>query len=214
MTNKAKKQSQKSILSLGNKPLTAWTVFFSLIILILTLLGFNIDTTSLDKILYQLEPSMEIVRNNKPNGLSGSQKTGKVQRVIDGDTLELEDGKRVRYLMIDTPETKKPGTPVQCYGPEAFAFNKLMVENKQITMIPDKEATDKYGRELYFIFLNGANTADVNQSLNAELVKKGYARTVSYSPNTTYKKEFEALQLEAQKNKLGVWSSCSKPFEE
>jgi micrococcal nuclease len=136
-----------------------------------------------------------------------------VNRVIDGDTVVLADGRTIRYLDIDTPETKKPNTPVMCYGPEASEYNKFLVEGKQVIIVPDKEKTDQYGRELRFIFLMGKNTDKIEQSINADLVLKGFARNRSYSPNTTFEKQFSDFNYKAQKDNLGVWN-CPKPFEE
>ena len=206
--------SKKQKLNLGKLPVSyIYSGILVVLIAILVVLGLNLDLAAIDKELYELQNSIQVP--SAPSiPTTGEAKTAKVQRVIDGDTLELEDGRRVRYLMIDTPETKKPGTPVMCYGPEASAFNKLMAENKIVNLVPDKRPTDRYGRELYFIFLSGANTKDISQSLNAELVKKGYARSSAYAPNTTYKAEFQKFQNEAQSNKLGAWANCPKPFEE
>jgi micrococcal nuclease len=136
-----------------------------------------------------------------------------VNRVIDGDTVILSDGRTIRYLDIDTPETKKPNTPVMCFGPEAAEYNKLLVEGKQVVMVPDKEKTDQYGRELRFIFLVGKDNTKIDQSVNADMVIKGFARSRSYAPNTTYEKEFSDFNYKAQKDNLGVWK-CPKPFEE
>jgi micrococcal nuclease len=136
-----------------------------------------------------------------------------VNRVIDGDTVILSDGRTIRYLDIDTPETKKPNTPVMCFGPEAAEYNKLLVEGKKVVMVPDKEKTDQYGRELRFIFLVGKDTNRIEQSVNADMVVKGFARNRSYSPNTTYEKEFNDFNYKAQRENIGVWR-CPKPFEE
>ena len=137
-----------------------------------------------------------------------------VNRVVDGDTIVLEDGRSVRYLYIDTPETKKPNEPVYCYGPEASAYNKKLVENKEVILVPDKEKTDRYGRTLALIYLPGEDTSDPTKSINAKLVQNGFARSVSYSPNTTFKKDFETLEQKAQQRKKGLWGACDKPFEE
>jgi micrococcal nuclease len=136
-----------------------------------------------------------------------------INRVIDGDTVLLQDGRTVRYLNIDTPETKKPNTPVQCYGKEASDFNRGLTEGKTVTIVAEKELQDRYGRELRFIFLKGKNVDDITQSVNAQMVQKGFARSSIYSPNNRFEKEFISLEQSAQKKDLGVWK-CPKPFEE
>jgi endonuclease YncB( thermonuclease family) len=147
------------------------------------------------------------------NNDSGIEES-KITRVIDGDTVELEDGRKVRYLYIDTPETKKPQTKVQCFGLEAYTFNKTIAEGKMVQLISDKEPQDKYGRDLRLIFLAGQNTEDVENSLNAIMVKQGFARASIYKPNVKYETLFYKLQREAQNNKVGLWEACPRPFEE
>ena len=137
-----------------------------------------------------------------------------VMRSVDGDTVELKDGRKVRFLNMDTPETVKINTPIMCYGPEAKDASKKLVEGKTVYIVSDKEKTDRYGRELRFIYLNveDAKNKKIDASVNSLLVKGGYAQAKAYSPNTTYKKDFERWMLEAQSQKLGVWGKCDKPF--
>ena len=147
---------------------------------------------------------------------NSDEKVEKVQvnRVVDGDTVELLDGRKVRYLNVDTPETVKAGTSVKCFGPEASEFNKkLMTKGRDVWMTSDKAKTDRYGRELRFMFLT-ENTSDMGQSVNATLVKMGFGQAKFYSPNTTFKKDFEKWQFDAQQKPVGIWKSCPKPFAE
>ena len=137
-----------------------------------------------------------------------------VNRVIDGDTVVLDDGRTIRYLNADTPETKKPNTVVQCYGPDASSYNKSLVEGKNVLLKADKENEDRYGRDLRFVFLEGKNTDNIENSVNAILVKSGYARSVIIKPNNTYESLFQKLQYDAQTQKIGLWGKCTKPFEE
>jgi micrococcal nuclease len=164
--------------------------------------------------LFGLSDIQHIISPSK-NTKANSPKVEKVNvnRVIDGDTIILSDGRTIRYLNMDTPETKKPNTPVMCFGPEASEFNKALVEGKEVSIVADKENTDKYGRELRFVFLAGKDTNNIEQSVNAQLVERGFARSKAYAPNTTYEKQFADLEYKAQKNQIGVWK-CPKPFEE
>jgi micrococcal nuclease len=138
-----------------------------------------------------------------------------VEDIIDGDTLVTNTGRRIRYLNVDTPETVKVNTPVMCYGKEAKAKNQELVEKKNIWLAFDKEKRDRYDRELAFIFLDKADAENkrIENSVNAKLVKGGFARAISYSPNTTYKNDFNAWMVEAQEKNKGVWEKCKKPFQ-
>lgn len=156
-------------------------------------------------------------------GISGQKSTRQIDqnveevvvlRSVDGDTVELKDGRKIRFLNMDTPETVKLNTPIMCYGIEAKNASKKLVEGKTVYIVSDKAKTDRYGRELRFIYLNAedAKAKKIETSVNAILVQGGYAQAKAYSPNTTYKKDFDKWMFEAQNKKLGVWSKCEKPF--
>src|SRR5690349_13538593 len=85
-----------------------------------------------------------------PPGYSGP---ATVARVIDGDTIELTSGDRVRYIGMDTPETVDPRKTVQCFGKEASAANRALVEGKVVTLVPDVEDRDMYDRFLRYVYL-------------------------------------------------------------
>lgn len=80
--------------------------------------------------------------------------TVKVKRVVDGDTIELENGERLRYIGIDTPETKHPTKPVQCYGEDAYQINKKLVEGKTVKLVKDISEVDKYKRLLRYVYVS------------------------------------------------------------
>lgn len=122
-----------------------------------------------------------------------------VDRVIDGDTIELSTGERVRYIGIDTPETVHPSKPVEYYGKEASEFNKRLVEGKQVRLEFDIQLTDKYGRTLAYVYLMDGTF------VNAELVKQGYARVSTYPPNVKHTDEFLSLEREARGGRRGLW---------
>ena len=128
-----------------------------------------------------------------------SAHAAKVIRVIDGDTIELEGGVKVRYIGIDTPETVHPSKPVQFMGKEASAFNRQLVEGKDVRLEYDVQRTDKYGRTLAYVYVG-------DTFVNAELVKQGYAQIMTIPPNVKYQDLFLKLQKEAREAKLGLWS--------
>ncbi|MEA3494250.1 MAG: thermonuclease family protein [Candidatus Margulisiibacteriota bacterium] len=121
-----------------------------------------------------------------------------VTRVIDGDTIELANGERVRYIGIDTPETKHPEKPVQYFGKEAYEANKKLVEGKKVRLEFDVQKRDKYGRILAYVYVD-------NIFVNAWLVENGYAYAATYPPNVKYQESFLKLQKEARKNKRRLW---------
>ena len=127
-----------------------------------------------------------------------------VKNVIDGDTIELEDGRMVRYIGIDTPETRiKQKDNTWLYQPEIYAekakeFNRKLVEGKRIRLEYDVVQKDKYDRSLAYIFAG-------NTFVNAELIKQGYALLFTIPPNVQYIDLFVKLQKEARENKRGIW---------
>jgi len=124
----------------------------------------------------------------------------KVKRVIDGDTIELENGSKVRLIGVNTPETTHPSKGVEYYGKEASNFTRRMVEGKQIQIMFDIQRVDRYGRLLAYVFL------DDSTFLNAELLKQGYAKISTYPPNIKYVEKFKQLEQEARENARGLWA--------
>ncbi|MEM1312761.1 MAG: thermonuclease family protein [Patescibacteria group bacterium] len=139
---------------------------------------------------------------------------GRVNRVIDGDTMVLDDGRVIRYLNVDTPETKKPNTLVQCYGVQAASYNYQLVYNKQVVLVSDKEDQDRYGRYLRFVFLKGRDYSKIENSVNAILVREGLGRAQIINPNNAFENKFTEIQESAKLAGKGVWGGCEKPFEE
>lgn len=126
-----------------------------------------------------------------------------VARVIDGDTIELGDGERLRYIGIDTPEEVDPRKPAQCFAKQATARNKELVENKDIIFYKDISNRDRYGRLLGFVYL-----AD-GTFVNATLVSQGYAFAYPYKPDISKAKEFQYAQNFAREHDFGLWAACS-----
>jgi micrococcal nuclease len=131
---------------------------------------------------------------------------GQVVRVVDGDTIRVRlDGgrtERVRYIGIDTPESVKPGTPVQCFAKKASHFNASLVSGRQVTLKTDAEERDRYGRLLAYVYADG-------RFVNRELVARGYARTLTIPPNVAHADEFARLARRAREAGVGLWQACS-----
>ena len=123
----------------------------------------------------------------------------RVTRVIDGDTVVIDNGCRVRYIGVDTPETRHPKKGVEYFGKEASDFNRRLVAGKKIRLEYDAEKFDKYGRLLAYVYADGV-------FVNAELVVAGYARARPVPPNTKHADLFLDLQSKAKAGKKGLWS--------
>jgi micrococcal nuclease len=134
---------------------------------------------------------------------------GRVTRVVDGDTVKvrLADGRgtrTVRYIGVDTPESVKPGEPVQCFAKQASAFNERLVRGRRVRLKLGRERTDRYGRMLAYVYVRGAS----GRFVNGELVRRGYARTLEIPPNTDFADRFDRLQRQARERGRGLWRVC------
>jgi micrococcal nuclease len=130
-----------------------------------------------------------------------------VARVIDGDTIEVViDGQQhtLRYIGIDTPETMHPTRGEEPFGKEATEANRRLVEGKQVRLVKDVSETDRYGRLLRYVFIEGDDGTEV--FVNLELVRQGYARASTYPPDVAHQEEFRAAEREAQEAARGLWA--------
>lgn len=121
-----------------------------------------------------------------------------VTRIVDGDTVELSDGRKVRYIGIDTPEIS--GTK-ECFGDEAKAKNQALVENKTVSLEKDVSETDRYGRLLRYVYVDG-------QMVNELLVAEGYAQASTYQPDVKYQEKLAAAETNARTQGLGLWGTA------
>jgi micrococcal nuclease len=127
-----------------------------------------------------------------------------VMRAVDGDTIEVSlDGRveDVRYIGVDTPETVKPDTPVQCFGPQASRFNHALVERRRVRLVFGVERRDVYGRLLAYVYLDG-------HLVNAELIRRGLARTLTIPPNDRFAGRLKRLEMAAARAGRGLWGAC------
>ena len=141
----------------------------------------------------------------EPSHFQRTQAT--VVRAIDGDTIEVRIGTeiyRLRYIGMNTPETVDPRRPVQCFGKEASIKNKELVSGKTVELEKDVSETDRYGRLLRYVYVDGVMT-------NAELVRLGYARATSYPPDVKHQDTFRRLEAEARNAGRGLWANNACP---
>jgi micrococcal nuclease len=137
---------------------------------------------------------------------AGGADTGSVVKVVDGDTIHVQVGDRrekVRYIGVDTPETKHPTKGVQCFGQKASEFNASLVAGERVRLVRDVEERDRYGRLLAYVYR-------VRDGLfvNAELARLGYAQPLSIPPDVRFADRFAALAREAREQGRGLWSAC------
>lgn len=124
---------------------------------------------------------------------------GTVVQVIDGDTVELESGARIRYLLVDTPENT---TDVECYGPESTQFNADLVEGEDVALSYDEECVDDYGRVLAYVSVG-------DREINSLLVERGFGCALYIPPNGQERRdEFESLEARARADSRGLWGAC------
>ncbi|MEX0992867.1 MAG: thermonuclease family protein [Solirubrobacterales bacterium] len=173
------------------KQATSWIVLFAL----LTVVGLG---------------DLELLPHGKDPALTaGASVTARVRRVVDGDTvvvsLDRANAQRtLRYIGVDTPETVKPGEPPQCFGKAASNFNRRLVEGERVHLEVGREAFDRYGRLLAYVRLVDPPATFVN----AELMARGYARTLAIPPNTKFATRFATLQRSARTRAFGLWRAC------
>lgn len=134
----------------------------------------------------------------------------KVVRVIDGDTIEIEGKVKVRYVGIDTPELHHPKKQIECFGTEAYAKNKELVEGKEVLLEKDVSNTDRYGRLLRYVYLPADNQETKKEAMfvNDFLVRQGYAYIATFPPDVKYQQVFLGAQQEARTKNRGLWKSC------
>jgi micrococcal nuclease len=147
--------------------------------------------------LGQSSPPYELIGNNAV--------TATVVRVVDGDTIDVvfastTDPVRVRYIGVDTPELYQGQDP-ECGSSEASAYNSALVMGRVVELVSDQDDTDRYGRLLRYVYVD-----DI--MVNEQLVRDGYATTMTIRPNVTHADRFMALARQAMTDKVGIWQDC------
>ena len=126
--------------------------------------------------------------------------TGVVDRVIDGDTIVLQSGVKIRYLLINAPETTDGHH--DCYGENASQYNSDLVLGKTVQLSYDVECEDRYGRTLAYVSVDG-------QEVNSLMIQRGYACLLHIPPDGDARAdEFKMYEDEAKAANRGVWGAC------
>ena len=136
----------------------------------------------------------------------GSSLQGRVVRVVDGDTIHVRVGGRrekVRYIGVDTPESNRPGTPVECFARAASAFNRRLIADQEVRLRTDAEPRDRYGRLLAYVYRRRDGLF-----VNAELVRRGFATILTIPPNVAHAPQLRRLQQAARTARAGLWGAC------
>ncbi len=127
--------------------------------------------------------------------------SGVVEEVVDGDTIVLESGEKIRYLLVDTPEITNGKN--DCYGTQARDFNRSLVLGKTVSLRFDQECGDRFGRKLAYVTVDG-------QEVNRALVEQGYACVLAIPPNGVDREtEFRDLASVARTERRGLWGACA-----
>lgn len=134
----------------------------------------------------------------EPTPSEGEQVT--IVQVVDGDTVALEDGRRVRYLGINTPERDQP------FYEEAREANRRLVEGKSVWLVLDIQPTDRYGRILAYVWAG-------NRLVNLELVQQGFANAYTQPPNVRYSEQIIAAERKAREAEVGLWAKAGIPVK-
>ncbi len=131
-----------------------------------------------------------------------------VSRVVDGDTVELKDGRKVRFIGVNTPEST---TRTEEYGKEASNYTTEKLEGKTVWLQKDVSETDRYNRSLRLIWLeipkDDMDEEEIRTKMfNADLVLNGYAEPSTYNPDVKYSDYFVKFAREARENETGLWA--------
>jgi micrococcal nuclease len=186
------------------RPRRRWPLIVLLSFTLLAAVGLAAATTV--RLLAVLNPFV-LLDDGRAHRSDGSTR---VREVVDGDTIEVVvDGRveKVRLLGIDTPETKDPRKPVQCFGEEASRrTGELLPPGTEVRLVGDVEERDRYDRVLAYVY-----RASDSLFVNLELARGGYADVLTYPPNVAHTTELTTAVAEARREQRGLWRACGGP---
>lgn len=191
-----------------HKKYALWILFMVLVYALYQSVSHRLHTTSphsafltTQKLTESVPPTENISSTQLPETARGPFP---VARVIDGDTINVfidSTSETVRFIGINTPETVRPGEPVECFGKEASEETRKLLAGKLIYLETDssQDTYDKYGRLLAYVFLeDGTN-------INEDLIRRGSAYEYTYHLPYKYQKLFKEAESDAQRNQRGLW---------
>ncbi len=176
---------------MGNKERLYWILGIIILLIIIFYSGENYQEKSIAEKVVEESEKQEILK--KSQEIIKEKDEFLVTYVVDGDTLEIETGERVRFVCIDTPERGESG-----YS-EAKEYLKGLVLNKEIKLVKDISETGKYGRLVRYVYLTDGTF------VNELIVKNGYGKAYWYEPDTTLCPQIQEAEDYAKENELGIW---------
>lgn len=196
-------------------------VFFGVILLLLLLTSCTLESgtsTELTQTVLQENINNKEIEKHEQKQLAKrfNLEAVTVERAVDGDTLKLTDGRRVRLIGINTPESTKR---TEQYGKEASQYTMSKLNGKQVWIQKDISETDRYDRLLRIVWL-AIPTDDMNENeirtkmFNADLVINGYAEPSTFQPDVKYSKYFIKFAREARDHNTGLWAYGKKGTKE
>lgn len=156
-------------------------------------------------------PKEDVIARDANVQLPRELEEAKVVRVVDGDTIVVNRGRgkeRVRFVLVNTPETVHPNKAVEYYGKEASAFTKRQLTGRKVFLEKDVSERDRYGRLLRYVWLERPEKAEdlKTKCFSAILLREGYAHLSTFPPDVKYHEQFLAFEREAKENKKGLWA--------
>lgn len=150
----------------------------------------------------EIVPSSSPTSPIPPTSPTPTLSFAKVTKVIDGDTIIIDSGQKIRYIGMNTPELETN----ECFATKAADINRDMVLGKEVRLEKDTSETDKYGRLLRYVYVN--DDSGGNEMVNNELLEIGLAKIETVPPDIKYKDEFLQSEKFAEENNLGLWGKC------
>ena len=148
------------------------------------------------------EDLIDISNEDNQNEEPQEERTNfEVTYVVDGDTIEIDTGERVRLICIDTPEKNED------YYQEAKDYLEDLILNEEVGLVKDKSETDRYGRLLRYVYFD-------EDFVNEMIVEEGWAKAYPYNPDTTLCPQIQDAEDDAKRRKLGIWSEEEEEQEQ
>ncbi|OGK23137.1 hypothetical protein A3A46_01230 [Candidatus Roizmanbacteria bacterium RIFCSPLOWO2_01_FULL_37_13] len=190
-------------------PKKTLTLIIALLILLANSINQLIKSPAKRNISQSLTPTITTATPSAELAKPGAElNLVKVVKVIDGDTIIIESGQKVRYIGIDTPELHHPKKKLECFGKEARDKNKELVEGKLVRLEKDVSETDRYWRLLRFVYVP-TESSPSGLFVNDYLVRDGFAYSSTFPPDVKYSDHFKNLENQARENNRGLWNKCN-----